>query len=89
MKFTRKKRPYRAVCVQLQPDNFQQVIDVLKVHGCDATPYVGQIMLRWEESAGTKYSIEMMYVGDWIRIGENGHSKIMSDEELNLKYVRI
>lgn len=89
MIFTHKRRTYLASCVQLRPDNFQEVIDVLKQHGCNAVPERGQLMLRWEESANRKYSIEMMQVGDVVRIGENGTAKIMSEADYNASYELI
>ena len=65
------------------------MIDLLKQHGCEANPYLGELMLRWEETATTHYRIEMMHIGDWLRIGENGVAKVMTDEEFKLKYEEI
>lgn len=82
--FTHVKKPYRAYCVQYTPDSEKHIIDLIAGIGGEAVPYAGDLMVRW--FGKQEPSIAMFYKGMWLREGENGVIKLLTDEEFQLKY---
>jgi hypothetical protein len=85
---THQKRPYKAQCLQWASDNTCAVITTLQDFGCEVNTYGDQLMLRWKKSPH-KPAIEMLSVGMWLRLGENGELKVMPDAEFRAKYEEL
>lgn len=88
--YTHKKKTYYATCVQWN-DNTDQVTQLLQDVCVEVTPYGDALMLRRQviEHARPFTKIDMFYKGMWVRIGENGAMKLMTDDEFKLKYEPI
>ena len=87
MIFTHKKRPYRAECVRWVIDNTAQVITILEDGGNEVSLYAEHLMIRWK--VPSPRAIDTLQLGMWLRVGENGVVKMMTDEEFNLKYEEL
>jgi hypothetical protein len=87
--YTHKKKPYRAACTQWTASNTEEVMELMKTSGIEASPYGDAMMLRWVDPVHRNSRIDMFYPGMWLRIGENGIMKIMSDQEFKLKYEEL
>lgn len=88
MNYTHHKKLYFATCIQWTDDNTDEVIALLEKHA-EVTPYGDSLMIRWNDPRSHKYHINTLYKGVWIRVGENGNMKTMSDEEFKLKYEEV
>jgi len=86
-KFTHKKKTYFARCLQWT-NNDEQVMALLRDANIEASPYGGDLMLRYDvKNNGTKHTvIDMFRKGMWVRVGENGAVKLMRNEDFKLKY---
>jgi hypothetical protein len=82
--FTHVKQPYFAYCVQHNGDNTKELINLIKDAGGEAVPYGKDMLVRWKGTQ--KPSIDIFFKGMWLRQGENGMVKLMSDIEFKLKY---
>lgn len=87
--FTHQKKSYLAICLRWNGNNTDDVINLIKSSGAAADIFNDSIMIRWQDSLNYKCSIETMYIGDWVRKGENNVLKIMKDPEFQLKYEPI
>ena len=85
--YTHRKRVYHAHCIQYTPDTKAKVVTLLESHGVEVSPYDDCLMLRWFD--GRPDCIKTLDTGMWVRVGENGSVKLMSDEEFQLKYEAI
>jgi hypothetical protein len=84
--YTHRKHPYYAKAVQLTEHNKDHVIELLKSTGGYATRYGDQLMVRFDNPPPTQRAIDMMSIGGWIVEGENGTSKVYTDEAFKVKY---
>lgn len=88
MSYTHKKRTYHATCIQWTDESTHRVKELLSAHA-EVTEYSGSLMLRWNSPTSHKMHIDMFHPSMWIRIGENGQMKTMTDQEFQLKYEEI
>jgi len=82
--YTHVKRPYRAYCMQYTSETEKRVVDLIAEAGGEASPYAGDLMVRWFGKQTPV--IDMFHRGMWLRQGENGVIKLMTDAEFQLKY---
>lgn len=87
MTFTHKKRPYRAMCVRWVVDNTAAIITILEGGGNEVSLYAEHLMIRWK--VPSPRAIDTLKLGEWLRVGENGVVKMMTNEEFELKYEEI
>lgn len=85
--YTHVKKPYYAYCVQYTDDTEREVINLIATAGGEASPYAGALMVRWFGKQSP--SINMFYKGMWLRQGENGVIKLMTDAEFTMKYEAV
>lgn len=85
---THRKKMYTAHCIQWTDDNTAEFVALLEKHA-EVSPYGELLMIRWSDPLSHKYHIDTLSKGVWIRIGENGGMKTMSDAEFKLKYEEV
>ena len=87
--YTHRKRPYYAKAVQLTENNKAHVIELTKSIGGYATRFGDQLMVRFANPRPRQYTPDTMSIGDWIVEGENGVSKVYTDEAFKVKYEEL
>jgi hypothetical protein len=87
--YTHRKRPYYAKAVQLTENNKDHVIELTKSIGGYATRFGDQLMVRFDTPRPRQYTPDTMSIGDWIVEGENGVSKVYTDEAFKVKYEEL
>lgn len=75
--FNYQKRPYRAVCVQWNGDNADEIINMLE----DAQVFREEyIVVRHQGGMHT------LRLGDWVISGEDGTARFYTNEVFSIKY---
>jgi hypothetical protein len=81
MTYTHQKKPYRAICMQLQPDNYEEVMSFLQQNRVEPSLYGDSIMCRFWTG-----HINTISIGTWVVVGENNDVKVYSNETFWTKY---
>ena len=81
--FTHQKKPCRAICVQYNGSNNDEVFSLLSAGGFSVERMGEYIILRKEEH------LKAITAGEWVVQGENGAVKTYSDSEFNVKYTKL
>jgi hypothetical protein len=78
--YTHQKRPYRAMAIQFNETNVEEVMSVIRTNGAEPHEYGEYIMIRFPNG------IEMISIGSWVVVGENGDVKCYSNDVFHIKY---
>lgn len=90
--YTHRKRPYYAQATQLTKYNIQDMVHWIQATNREATASLydgGKIMVRFANPLPRQCTPNVMNVGDWLVIGENGIAKLYTDEQFKIKYEEL
>lgn len=85
-KFNAKKRSYHAFATQFTGTNSEEILGILKHPNIDCEVRPDCIMIRIEYPEKNFRSIDTLFVGWWVVVGENGAVKFYDDETYRIKY---
>jgi hypothetical protein len=90
--YTHRKHPYYAKAIQLTAHNRDEIIAVVRATNKEAiasTYGEDALMVRFANPLPRQCSPDTMYAGDWVVTGENGVTKIYTNEAFNIKYEKV
>ena len=87
--YTHRKRPYYAKALQLTAHNFDLIINTILATNKEASASrygADAIMVRFVNPLPRQCTPDTMRVGDWVVTGENGVTKVYTQEQFSIKY---